>query len=195
MELSEENDEIKDIEAPVSEPIEEDEEYDFSSTYENDDIEGYTIPEGDYFDAPIYPDVEKAVDKQENEETSKTGNVEEILKYISKNFRDFCLDIENKDIAFDGIMLTATPSVENGKLIFKFDNKSNFELAVSGQYDEVIKDAIYNIYDIDVLVILKDPNGEEYVKISSEIEEDEKDPLEDLFKLAEQNQIIFKLED
>ena len=56
------------------------------------------------------------------------------------------------------------------------------------ELDILIKDAIKDVYNIDSIVKLQ---GKEI----DNIVEENSDPFEDLFKLAEQNQIIFNFED
>ena len=191
-----ENEEITKVESviPNDTAVDEDDEYDFSAEYDEENgIEGYTIPDGDYFDIPVVDTMQNNDNVETTPDKPQTVNNGEILAYISRNFRDFCLDIENKDIAFESIMFTSTPSVEDDKLVFNFEDKTKCDNAKKNQYDEVLKDAISDIYDINANIVLKCPGDDSCV--DSEDTPDDKDPLEDLFKLAEQNQIIFKLED
>ncbi len=169
------------------------EEYDFSAEYEEDDgVDGYTIPDGDYFTSHSSEEVENNTVGHQTM-LSESGNVDksEILSYISLNFKDFSVNIMNKDIAFEGVMATAVPGVEDGKLIFTFDNKVKYNIAKSNEYNELIKAAIMDTYEFDAAVILRGPED----TMETIADEESKDPLEDLFKIAEQNQIIFKFED
>ena len=182
---------VSPVEETVTDESEEDE-YDFSSEYEDEGIDGYTIPDADYFS-------EFSSEKTENETNEipkipnepEKGNISEILAYISLNFKDFSVNIMNKDIAFEGVMATAVSTVEDDKLIFSFDNNVKYNIAKSNEYNELIKSAIMDTYEFEAVVILRGPED----TVENIAEEDLKDPLEDLFKIAEQNQIIFKFED
>ena len=62
------------------------------------------------------------------------------------------------------------------------------DIASNNKYDIIIKEAIFDTYNINVSVKFQ---GLTFVKEDVKNE----DPIDDLFKLAEQNQIIFNLED
>lgn len=176
------------------------EEYNFSSEYEEDEnsIEGYSIPD---FSFPDYEEVkitdepqkitleeEKETIKEKIKEPAEENNNNDILSYIKLNFKDFSVNISKKDIAFDNIMLSTKITVDKTGLIFIFDNKTKLDIASNNKYDIIIKEAIFDTYNINVSVKFQ---GLTLVKEDVKNE----DPIDDLFKLAEQNQIIFNLED
>ena len=84
-------------------------------------------------------------------------------------------------------MLSTKISVDKTGLVFIFDNKTKLDIARNNKYDIIIKDAINDTYNINVSVKFQG------LTISNE-EANNEDPIDDLFKLAEQNQIIFNLE-
>ncbi|MBE7020311.1 MAG: DNA polymerase III subunit gamma/tau [Ruminococcaceae bacterium] len=173
--------------------VDEDEEYDFSSAYDDmDGVDGYTIPDADFItDISPASKAEKLTEEDEGESFGDTKDLVGVLTYISKNFRDFSVNIMNKDLAFEGVMLSSAASVEDDKLIFTFDNKMQYDIAKKNEYNELIKSAIIDTYDLEAVVVLKGPGDEP----EASEESDDRDPLEDLFKMAEQNQIIFKFEE
>ncbi len=176
----------------------EDEEYNFSMEYDEEEnsIEGYSIPDLDFFapentqitDKPLETQVtqEKETVKEEIKEPIKNNN-SEVLSYIKLNFKDFTVNIGKKDIAFDNIMLSTKISVDETGLVFIFDNKTKLDIARNNKYDIIIKEAISDTYNINVSVKFQ---GLTLINEDS----DKEDPIDDLFKLAEQNQIIFNLE-
>lgn len=174
------------------------EEYNFSSEYDEEEnsIEGYSIPDLDF----SFPENTRVEEKpleitiEEKNETVKEeikenveNNNNEILSYIKLNFKDFTVNISKKDIAFDNIMLSAKISIDETGLIFIFDNKTKLDIAKNNKYDIIIKDAIFDTYNINASVKFQG-----LTLVSEDISEE--DPIDDLFKLAEQNQIIFNLE-
>ncbi|MBR4893370.1 MAG: DNA polymerase III subunit gamma/tau [Clostridia bacterium] len=195
----EETDDLKEssITQIAQDIIKEDEEYDFSSEYsEEDDYEGYTIPNEvniDNFTINDMPENAILNDNTENKvidtKIEEKVDSKEILSYIKLNFKDFLVNIKNKDIGFDNIMLSTVISLDDTGIVFDFDNKTKLDIALGSKYDKLIKEAINDVYGIEVSVKLK---GQDNV---TEDEEIASDPLDDLFKLAEQNQVIFNFED
>ena len=178
------------------------EEYNFSSEYDEEEnsIEGYSIPDLDFSfpentqdeDKPLEITIEEKNEtvKEEIKEEIKENvenNNNEILSYIKLNFKDFTVNISKKDIAFDNIMLSAKISIDETGLVFIFDNKTKLDIAKNNKYDIIIKDAIFDTYNINASVKFQG-----LTLVSEDISEE--DPIDDLFKLAEQNQIIFNLE-
>ncbi len=178
--------------AEEGETQEEEDEYDFSSAYDEDDgIEGYTIPDNDFVSSHFDNDETETAEPMLEVDESQAKDTSAILTYISLNFKDFSVNIMNKDMAFEGVMFAAVSSVEEDKLVFTFDNKVKYDIAKTNEYNELVKAAILDMYDFEANVILRGPEDTAEIKE----QETDSDPLEDLFKIAEQNQIIFKFEE
>ena len=122
-------------------------------------------------------------------ETTDKEESDEELENIALNFKEFSSQMKNKDIGFDLIIRAASMYIKDGALIIEFENKASFDIAKANKYDEMIINAAKDIHGIDIFVKLK------YQNIVSEPQNENKDPLDDLFEIAEQNQIIFNFEE
>lgn len=189
-----EDDEEYDYSAAYDDEVEEEIEYDFSSITQSEEIsssnEQFDFQKDNMTEDETVVDIFKQDDFiPEIEDNLSTGKENEILNEIRLNFKEFILQIKNKDIGFDNIMKSADISVEENTLVFTFSNKSMLDIAKGGKYDFLIKNTLSDIYNISVSVQFAG------VKNTAKETGKSKDPMDDLFEIAEQNQIIFNFED
>ena len=171
---------------------EKEEEYVFSAEEINEDeflfdssFVNETVP-SDFKEeiTPLKSNFEFVADAEEKAEISN-----EELENIALNFKEFSSQMKNKDIGFDLIIKSASMYVKEDALVIEFDNKTSFDIAKANRYDDMIVTAAKEINGLDISVKLKYENN------IAEMKKENKDPLDDIFEIAEQNQIIFNFEE
>lgn len=184
-------DEIKnDIQEEEIVTDEVEEEYNFADEYDNnlfdEEQEGFLEFFKDDISA-VTPE-EETINEEVNDVKVEINISEDKTEEIYSNFKEILSNMPGKDFGFDNIVSSAKIVLENNSITLYFNEKSKFDIAKSSGYDTNIKEYIRSAKNADVNIKLKMNEEEKEINIK-------KDPMDDLFDIAEQNQMVFKIED
>ena len=112
---------------------------------------------------------------------------------LNDNLPDILKCAKNSDIGFESIIRRAKLFFEGDKVILEFSEDFSYDVAVNSGYAKVMTAALSEYYKKDITAVIKKKG-----KLSSAVADENApatDPLDDILKLADENQLIFDIND
>ncbi len=113
----------------------------------------------------------------------------DIVADINNNLKEILSCAKNADMGFNNIIKKADILYENGSVILSFSESVNYDIAAKFGYNRIMSQALSDYFGKNINVELK------HEKKIQESMPEEKDPLESLFALADENISLFNIED
>ncbi len=113
----------------------------------------------------------------------------DIISEINNNLKEILSFAKNADMGFCNIIRKADMFYENGSVVLSFSESVNYDIAAKFGYSRIMTQALSDYFGRNINVELK------HAKKTQETNAEEKDPLDGLFALADENMSLFNIED